>query len=197
MILKNAILATIYASFLMVFTSCENESAIEQYTEDKILVIGNNAEPQGLDPQNVTGVTESNIIRSLFEGLCMEHPSNPNKSNPGAAKSWTSDSSSMEWVFNLHKDGKWSDGTPLTAQDFIFAYHRILHPTFGAKYSSMLYFIKGAEDYNKDQRQKYLLKPLEAWSRIKEENYNGDSELNVNGKRTQSSLSRAVKSCRC
>jgi len=107
----------------------------------------------------------------------MDDPTDPNKHSPGAAASWSSNPESTEWTFNLHKDGKWSDGTPLTTHDFVFAYNRILHPEFGAKYSSMLYFIKGAEDYNKNQRHKFLLKPLSAWDRIKNENYNGDSEL--------------------
>ena len=163
-------------SFL-ILNSCESESSIAQKTKEQILVLGNSSEPSGLDPQAVTGVIESNIIRGLFEGLCMDHPSDPNKHSPGAAASWSSNAESTEWIFNLHKDGKWSDGTPVTSHDFVFAYNRILHPKFGAKYSSMLYFVKGAEDYNKDQRHKYLLKNLEAWERIKDENYNGDPDL--------------------
>ena len=177
MILRNSLL-TIFTS-LFLLNGCDSKSAIEKKTEEKILVLGNGDEPQGLDPQTVSGVIESNIIRSIFEGLCMDHPSDPNKNSPGAAVSWTSDADSIEWTFNLHKDGKWSDGKPVTAHDFIFSYNRILNPKFGAKYASMLYFIKGAEDYNKDQRQKFLLQPLEVWERIKNENYNGDLDLNA------------------
>lgn len=162
---------------LIVFNSCDSKNSITQKTEEKILVLGNGSEPSGLDPHTVTGVIESNIIRGLFEGLCMDHPSDPNKHSPGAAVSWSSSTDFTEWTFNLQKDGKWSDGAPLTSHDFVFAYNRILHPKFGAKYASMLYFIKGAEDYNKNKRHKYLLENLAIWDEIKDENYDGDSEL--------------------
>ena len=128
---------------LLVLNSCESKSSIAQKTEDGILVLGNGAEPQGLDPQAVSGVIESNIIRGLFEGLCMDHPTDPNKHSPGAAASWSSNADSTEWTFNLHKNGKWSDGEPLTSHDFVFAYNRILNPDFGASYAWMLYYIKG------------------------------------------------------
>ncbi|MGB1259909.1 MAG: peptide ABC transporter substrate-binding protein, partial [Akkermansiaceae bacterium] len=50
---------------------------------------------------------------------------------------------------HLQPEGRWSDGQPVTTEDFLFAYERILHPDFAAKYAPMLYFIKGAEDFNK------------------------------------------------
>ncbi len=59
----------------LALVGCEGEPPIDSYTAKKILVLGNSTEPQGLDPQIVTGVIESNIIRALFEGLCVEHPS--------------------------------------------------------------------------------------------------------------------------
>jgi len=132
-------------------SSCKKETPVEIYTQEKVLVLGNSNEPQGLDPQIVTGVIESNIIRSLFEGLCVEHPSQAGKHLPGAAASWTANSDFSEWTFELQPHGKWSDGHPLTAHDFVFAYERMLHPDFGAKYSSMLYYIKNAEDFNKGE----------------------------------------------
>ena len=122
---------------------------MEKATEKNVLILGNSGEPAALDPQVVTGVIESNIIRALFEGLCSQHPSKDGKHLPGAAASWTHNSNFTVWTFKLQPDGKWSDGTPLTTDDFVFAYERILHPKFGAKYASMLYYIKGAEDFNK------------------------------------------------
>ncbi len=139
-------------------SSCEKESSVETYTNQKILIKGNTTEPQGLDPQVVTGVVESNIIRSLFEGLCVDHPSDPSIHLPGAAVSWKTNADFTEWKFRLQPNGKWSDGKPVTAHDFVFSYHRILTPAFGAKYSSMLYYIKGAEDYNKNHKEIYLFK---------------------------------------
>lgn len=132
-----------------VLTGCKGDPPIDAYTKKKILVLGNSTEPQGLDPQIVSGVIESNIIRALFEGLCVEHPSKQGVHLPGAAETWVANDDFTEWTFHLRKDGVWSDGEPLTAEDFLFSYQRILHPEFGAEYASMLYYIQGAEDYNK------------------------------------------------
>ena len=86
--------------------------------------MGNAAEPRGLDPHIVSGVLENNIIRGLFEGLVIEHPSKDGIALPGVAESWgpTDPKNPVEWIFNLRKEAKWSDGVPLTADDFLFAF---------------------------------------------------------------------------
>lgn len=131
------------------FSSCDKQNHVDEATKDNILIIGNSGEPADLDPQVVTGVLESNIITALFEGLCGQHPSNDGEHLPGAAISWSPNDNFTVWTFKLQPNGKWSDGNPVTTQDFIYSYERILHPKFGAKYASMLYYIKGAEDFNK------------------------------------------------
>jgi hypothetical protein len=78
-----------------------------------------------------------------------------------------------EWVFELRKDAQWSDGKPLTAEDFLFSFRRLLTPALASDYSFMLYYIKDAEFYHKSQRS-YLLSRNEAnfskewWSSLKE-----------------------------
>ncbi len=69
------LLHLLLAGCALALISCKGDPPVDSYTRDKILVLGNSTEPQGLDPQIVTGVIESNIIRALFEGLCVEHPS--------------------------------------------------------------------------------------------------------------------------
>ncbi|WBA80692.1 ABC transporter substrate-binding protein [Endozoicomonas sp. GU-1] len=66
---------------------------------------------------------------------------------PGAAKSWTVSNDGLVYTFTL-RDHTWSDGKPVTAQDFKMALERILKPETAAGYASLLYTIKGAEDYN-------------------------------------------------
>lgn len=149
------LLHLLLAGCALALISCKGDPPVDSYTRDKILVLGNSTEPQGLDPQIVTGVIESNIIRALFEGLCVEHPSKEGVHLPGAAESWQANEDFTEWTFQLRRDGQWSDGTPLTAEDFLFAYQRILHPDFGAEYASMLYYIRGAEAYNKGERDDF------------------------------------------
>jgi oligopeptide transport system substrate-binding protein len=158
--------------------ACDAPSPVEKATREKILLLGNTSEPQGLDPHLVSGVLESNIIRALFEGLCVEHPSKNGVPLPGVAKSWEHNDSFTEWTFHLRENAQWSDGHPLTAADFIFSFQRILNPRLASEYSFMLYYIEGAEDFHKNRRCKTLFSnnpnaPLD-WSQL-------DKVINTSG----------------
>lgn len=134
---------------IIFLSSCQRESQVDTATREGILIVGNSGEPKGLDPHTVSGVLESNILRALFEGLITNDPENDTAYPGGAAFEVTPDATSTVWTAKLRPDGKWSDGAPVTAQDFAFSYERILTPELGAKYAEMLYFLKGAEDFNK------------------------------------------------
>jgi oligopeptide transport system substrate-binding protein len=134
---------------LVFLSACHKESQVDQATREGILLVGNSNEPKGLDPHIVTGVLEANILRSLFEGLITSDPVSDTTTPRGAAFEVTSDVTSTVWTAKLRPDGKWSDGVPVTAEDFAFSYERILTPELGAPYAEMLYFLKGAENFNK------------------------------------------------
>ncbi|MGL5020319.1 MAG: ABC transporter substrate-binding protein, partial [Luteolibacter sp.] len=123
-------LLLISAPVCLLLASCQKETQVEKANREGILLVGNSAEPKALDHQLVTGVIESKIITSLFEGLVADHPSQDDAAPPGASASWTHNPAMTEWTFNLQPEGKWSDGAPVTAHDFVFAYHRLLHPDF-------------------------------------------------------------------
>jgi oligopeptide transport system substrate-binding protein len=133
----------------LLLASCQKETQVAKANREGILLTGNSAEPKALDHQLVTGVIESKIITSLFEGLVADDAAQDDAAPPGAAASWQHNAEMTEWTFNLQPEGKWSDGAPVTAHDFVFAYNRLLHPDFAGPYAEMLYFLKGAEDYNK------------------------------------------------
>lgn len=135
--------------FALLCGSCDDRSPIAKASQQQILIVSNSTEPEGLDPQSVSGVPENNILRALFEGLCLEDPQHDGHSRPGAAVHWESDTAFTVWTFHLQPEGRWSDGTKLTSDDFLFSWHRSLHPEFGGESASMLYFIKGAETFNK------------------------------------------------
>ena len=124
---------------------------MERATREGILLLGNSGEPKSFDPQVVTGVLESNINRALFEGMIRFDPKVDLAAPGGAAIELTHDGSATVWTVKLRPNLKWSDGHPLTAEDFAFSYERILTPELGAKYSEMLYFMKGAEAFNKGE----------------------------------------------
>lgn len=129
-------------------TSCSRGSRVEQAAREGIFLIGNTSEPSSLDPHIATGVSEHVILMSLMEGLAIEHPSEETVL-PGVAERWESNDTFDEWTFYLRKDARWSNGDPVTAHDFLYAFQRILSPKLASQYAEMLYVMKGAEDFNK------------------------------------------------
>ncbi|MFS2225630.1 oligopeptide ABC transporter substrate-binding protein OppA [Pantoea sp. B65] len=101
------------------------------------LVKGNGAELQSLDPHKIEGVPESNVSRDLLEGLIISdeqgHPI------PGVAESWDNKDSKV-WTFHLRKDAKWSNGEPVTAQDFVYSWQRLADPATASPYASYLQY---------------------------------------------------------
>jgi len=130
-------------------SACRDVNTAERATQEDILIIGNNAEPQSLDPHKATSVSDGRIISSMLEGLVRPDPKDTSLMLPAVAERWESNASATEWIFYLRKNAKWSDGRPVKASDFCYSYQRLLHPEFAGKYASMLYPIKGAESYNR------------------------------------------------
>jgi oligopeptide transport system substrate-binding protein len=111
----------------------------------KVLNRGNGAEPKGLDPHEASGDPENQILGDMFVGLYTEDV----KGNPilGSAEKAEASADGLTWTFTI-RDHKWSDGKPVTAEDFVFSYRRILDPATASEYASILYPIKNAESVN-------------------------------------------------
>lgn len=108
---------------------------------EMVLNRGNNGEPKSLDPHYIDLTLETTIVGDLLVGLTTEDAAgNP---IPGAATSWEVSSDGKTWTFHL-RDHVWSDGTPVAAQDFAFAWRRILDPKFAAPYAYFLWVVKNA-----------------------------------------------------
>jgi oligopeptide transport system substrate-binding protein len=112
----------------------------------KVLNRGNGAEPKGLDPHNASGDPENQILGDLFVGLYTEDVNG--KPILGAADKVETSPDGLKWTFTI-RDHKWSDGKPVTAEDFVFSYRRILDPMTAGEYANILYPIKNAEKVNK------------------------------------------------
>lgn len=100
-------------------------------------------EPASLDPHKISGVWENDVVGDLFEGLVTEAADGSRI--PGVAESWEISDDGTVYTFTLRSDAKWSDGEPVTADDFVFAFQRILNPATAANYAYLLYPIKNAE----------------------------------------------------
>src|SRR4051812_25492747 len=112
----------------------------------KIMHVGNGTEPEDLDPHVVTGVQEHKIITALLEGLVTYSPTG--EIAPGVAEHWTISDDGLVYTFHLRDNAKWSNGEPLTSQDFVSSFKRILTPSLGSEYSYKLFHLVGAEEFN-------------------------------------------------
>jgi oligopeptide transport system substrate-binding protein len=106
---------------------------------ERCLEYGNGADPVSINPQLATATNEAAVLRELFEGMFTDGPDG--RPVPGVAKTWEVSPDGLVWTFHLRPE-VWSDGQPLTANDFVFAYRHMLDPKTGSTYSYLLYLLK-------------------------------------------------------
>ncbi|MGL4858951.1 MAG: ABC transporter substrate-binding protein, partial [Enterobacteriaceae bacterium] len=99
------------------------------------LVRNNGDEVSSLDPHKIEGVPEHNVVSDLMEGLVQLD--NSGKTLPAMALSWDNQDFKV-WTFHLRPDAKWSNGDPVTAADFVYAWQRIVTPATASPYSTYL-----------------------------------------------------------
>jgi oligopeptide transport system substrate-binding protein len=105
---------------------------------------GNGPEPDSLDPQRAQGLSAQQVLRDLFEGLMRDDADG--QLVPGAAAAVAVDPDGRRYVFSLRTDGRFADGTPVTADDFVHSFERALDPVTAAPSAGMLLPIAGAAD---------------------------------------------------
>lgn len=104
---------------------------------------GNGPEVETLDPHKAEGVSAANVLRDLYEGLIAEKPDG--SLTGGAAESWTLSDDRKVYTFKLRDNAKWSNGDPVTADDFVTGLRRSADPVTGSNYSQILAPIENAE----------------------------------------------------
>lgn len=116
-------------------------------TVDAAKTISLNAgmEPTGLNTLTSTYSIEFALFKHMYENLVTLD--DDDNTAPGAAESWDYDEDTLTYTFHLRKDGVWTNGDPVTAKDFEFAWSQALNPEVASDYAYFLYFIKNAEKY--------------------------------------------------
>lgn len=113
--------------------------------EDKEMVLRWNlgSDPKTIDPQLNSASDGGHIINNTFEGLMREVNG---KLQPAMAESYEVSDDGLTYTFKL-RDAKWSDGKPVTAHDFEYAWKRALNPETGSEYAFQMFYIKGGQEY--------------------------------------------------
>src|SRR5690606_1225349 len=141
---REALLSTMAGALLGACSGSERRVVTGNATG--VLHWGNGTEPQALDPHITTGGPESRIQQALLEGLVSKDPATL-EPVPGMAESWEISEDGLVYIFHIRHDARWSDGTPLTAEDFRWSWWRGLQPAMANEYAYMLYALKNAEAY--------------------------------------------------
>ena len=132
---------------VLFFSACKKQSKpVDAGITQQILHVGNGLELQELDPHIITGISEIKTLSALFEGLVGQAPEDLSPV-PGSASSWDISENGTVYSFHLRKALKWSDGSPLTAEDFAFSFKRMLNPKLGAANAYLLFVLKNAQAY--------------------------------------------------
>src|SRR3990170_1190475 len=109
---------------VLVLVAVSLVGGVGEAAQEQVFRINNMVEPGSLDPGVVTGVPEHRIIANLFEGLATNDPKDL-APQPGMAKSWTIAKDGLTYTFQL-REATWTDGRKVTAQDFVYAWERVL-----------------------------------------------------------------------
>lgn len=140
--LKSLLKATVFASSLMLATGALMAPAMSEVVYNR----GSAAEPESLDPHKTSTTYEAHILRDMFLGLVTED--SKSEVIPGAAESWTVSDDGTVYTFKLRQGATWSDGSPVVAGDFVYAFQRLQDPATAAEYASMLQKVKNAKEVN-------------------------------------------------
>ncbi|WP_371069015.1 peptide ABC transporter substrate-binding protein [Sediminibacillus sp. JSM 1682029] len=146
------------SGFLLVLTAgfvlagCNSEGAADQGSAEDVdqeIVVNAMSEPPDLDPALATDTTSGWVLDHVFEGLYTKDK----EGNPvlGTASDVQVSDDGKTYTFTIREDATWSDGSPVTAQDFEYGWKRVLNPDTGSSFAFYMYYIKGAEAYNKGE----------------------------------------------
>lgn len=116
----------------------------------KKIVYALNGEPQTLDPTMNIYARGSLVLLNMFSGLYKIDPDN--SVVPALAEDYILDETGTVYTFKLREGLKWSDGSPLTAEDFVYSWKRILDPDIASHAAYYLYCIKNAQGYNMGEK---------------------------------------------
>ncbi len=145
---KLATLTSMLVVFGLLVTGCGGSGGNAAAPAEKVpqvLTYNNAAEPETIDPAKAQGAPDLTVINAVFEGLVRYDKDA--KVTPAMAKEWKISDDKKTYTFTL-TDSKWSNGDPVTADDFVFAWERVLNPDTASPYSYQLYYLENGQAYN-------------------------------------------------
>lgn len=128
------------------------QNGAEESIDQKVLKLNNGREPTSFDPAIGFDNVSWDALNNLLEGLT--RLGDDHQPQPAMAERWDVSEDGKTYTFHLRKDANWSNGDPVVAEDFIFAWERLLNPDTGSAAGFLGYFIKGGEAFNNGEGSK-------------------------------------------
>lgn len=125
---------------------CSRSTPVSTGDRLGILQVATSHELADLDPGTNIDVEEDRVLRAIFEGL-VRYDEN-HRLQPATAERWDVSADGLTWIFHLRPDARWSNGAPVTAQDFVYSVRRLLDPHLGCEQASFAYVLAGARAFN-------------------------------------------------
>lgn len=135
--------------FTLLLAGCFLDAKVEPYygrvtpRQSQEFHWSNGGLPQTVDPAFAAAPPDTDLVRAIFEGLTEYDPKTLTPI-PAVATRWESSNGGREWIFYLREDARWSNGEPVTANDFVLAWQRIIKIGDLAPHTSLLANIRGA-----------------------------------------------------
>ena len=141
----------VFAAITLIACADRDSSSTPPVAAPVVLNRGNGPEPESLDPQRARTDSELTILRDLYEGLtALDADARP---APGAASSWSVSADGRLFTFKLREELRWSNGEPVTADDFVFALKRLVDPQTASQYAQVVDAIDNAIDITAGRKQ--------------------------------------------
>lgn len=118
--------------------------------KDNVMRYVTGGEIESLDPPITNSQPDARVLIALFDGLVEYHPKTM-EPIPGIAESWEISPDGTEYLFHLRKNAKFSNGDPITANDFVYSFRRGFSPELASRNASLGYYIKYSEAYNSNR----------------------------------------------
>jgi oligopeptide transport system substrate-binding protein len=140
---QSGLALAILMGFASLATAATIPAGVQLHAKQE-MVRNNGSEPDTLDPARAEGVPANNVIRDLFEGLTAVDGAG--NTVPGVAESWKQ-TDPTTWVFKLRQNAKWSNGDPVTTEDFIYGMRRFVDPKTASEYATTfgIFLVNGKE----------------------------------------------------
>ncbi|PFR25728.1 peptide ABC transporter substrate-binding protein [Bacillus cereus] len=149
--MKKAIRFSLVGTLLLssFLAGCGKEKTTTKPKEEKkILQLTETGEIPSLNSLKVTDAVSFNVLNNVMEGLF--RLSKNDEVIPGIAEKYEVSKDGKTYTFHL-RDAKWSNGDPVTAHDFVYAWKQLVNPETGSEYAYIMYDVKNAEKINKKQ----------------------------------------------